>query len=502
MQLDRVAVELRSRAPWEAVDLGTAMLRAWWRPLYGAWFVVLLPVALALHLLFAGDAFWAMLALWWLKPLFDRVLLSVLAPAVFGEPPGVKRMLAGLGATVRRSGLVGALTWRRFDSRRAFLLPVRQLEGQRGGAARARERLLSRRSGANATGVMMTCLAFETVALLSLVGLVDLLTPASLESEYGLSAFLRGLWDESPSASGQLANSLLYLCAMSIIEPLYVACGFALYLNRRTTLEAWDLELAFRRLAARHAEGAGRGRRAGVLSVALAAIGLWVGLAAVPAPAVAATDPQEAIGKVLASPDFGEVRKTTRWRMRQTESPETAPGRDASDWLIAVGRGMAELARVAGFLVIAVATVLLVRFLANNWPGRSGGGPKASPPKTVPATLFGLDVRPEALPDDLAGAARTVGTADPRAALSLLYRGALATLIHRDRVDLANGDTEGDCVREVRRAASAALGEYFGRLTDAWVETAYAGRAPAPDALDALCGEWSAHFSPRRTGAR
>jgi hypothetical protein len=25
-------------------------------------------------------------------------------------------------------------------------------------------------------------------------------------------------------------------------EPIYVACGFSLYLNRRTVLEAWDIE--------------------------------------------------------------------------------------------------------------------------------------------------------------------------------------------------------------------------------------------------------------------
>ncbi len=34
-------------------------------------------------------------------------------------------------------------------------------------------------------------------------------------------------------------------------EPVYVACGFSLYLNRRTVLEAWDLELVFRRLRQR-----------------------------------------------------------------------------------------------------------------------------------------------------------------------------------------------------------------------------------------------------------
>ena len=40
MQLDQAAVRLRSREPWEAADLGTAMLRAWWRAAYGAMLIV------------------------------------------------------------------------------------------------------------------------------------------------------------------------------------------------------------------------------------------------------------------------------------------------------------------------------------------------------------------------------------------------------------------------------------------------------------------------------
>ena len=38
---------------------------------------------------------------------------------------------------------------------------------------------------------------------------------------------------------------------MAFIEPFYVGAGFGLYLNRRTQLEAWDLEIAFRRMRKR-----------------------------------------------------------------------------------------------------------------------------------------------------------------------------------------------------------------------------------------------------------
>jgi hypothetical protein len=36
MNPSEIAVTLRRRSPWEACDLGLAMLQRWWRPVYGA----------------------------------------------------------------------------------------------------------------------------------------------------------------------------------------------------------------------------------------------------------------------------------------------------------------------------------------------------------------------------------------------------------------------------------------------------------------------------------
>jgi hypothetical protein len=110
--------------------------------------------------------------------------------------------------------------------------------------------------------------------------------------------------------------------------------------------------------------------------------------------------------------------------------------------------------------------------------------------------LFGLDVRPEALPEDLAQVAAAAAESDPRLALSLLYRGALATLIHRDRIDFADGDTEIGCVRRIDRAAPTPLGAYFRRLVRAWSEAAYAQRFANAASIRALCEEWQVHFGP------
>ena len=44
-----------------------------------------------------------------------------------------------------------------------------------------------------------------------------------------------------------LALPVAYAVAVLFLEPFYVAAGFAMYLNRRAELEAWDIEQEFRR---------------------------------------------------------------------------------------------------------------------------------------------------------------------------------------------------------------------------------------------------------------
>jgi len=491
MQLDRVSIALRNRDAWEAIDLGTTMVRSWWRPVYLAWFSVVLPVAVIANLIFAGSPWLALLVIWWFKPLYDRAVLSVLAPAVFGAAPGAREMLAGLRGLVRSSGLLAALTVRRVDILRSFNLPVRQLEGQSGKAARERERVLGRRAAGHASGLMYVCLMFELTMVLSLSAAVDLVTPAALESEYGLQAFFRDLWRDDQPAWAGILNNVFFVMAISCIEPLYVASGFALYLNRRTTLEAWDLELSFRRSAA--ATPRGHARKAllvTAMTLALAAV-------AVPRDAVASASSQEIIREVLAAPEFREHRTETVWQRREPDTQSRSGGGslDLAEFLKSLATGLAELARYAAYALIAFGAIIVLRFLTREL-GKRWSHPAANDAtRPPPEVMFGLDVRPESLPADLARTAGMAARSDPRLALSLLYRGALVTLIHRDRLQVADGDTEGDCVRRVARSGPQTLSAYFTRLVNAWTQTAYGRRTVDPVTIEGLCAEWPQHFA-------
>ena len=252
MTPDALTVEIRARTYWEAIDLGLTLVQAHWRNLYAAWFSVVLPVAfLALALAYLlnrhGNNWYGLFLLWWLKPLYDRALLHVLSRAVFGETVNGRGVLSAIPNLLWRSGLFRALTWGRFSPRRSFKLPIWQLEGVTGQARRLRLRVLK---GRGAVRLFIVCSTFETILLFGMLGLLFMMLPPEtlLPHIDSLSGFLAAdnvpFWFEA-------AYGFVYLLAISVIEPFYAAAGFALYLNRRTELEGWDIELGFRTLAAR-----------------------------------------------------------------------------------------------------------------------------------------------------------------------------------------------------------------------------------------------------------
>jgi hypothetical protein len=140
-----------------------------------------------------------------------------------------------------------------------------------------------------------------------------------------------------------------------------------------------------------------------------------------------------------------------------------------------------------GIVALAVALYFVIRY-RGRW---LRGGPR----REAPATLFGLDVRPQSLPPDIAAAARArLAAGDAVGALGLLYRGALSALVNFAAVDFRPGDTERDCWRRADPALSRDGARYFRALLDAWLTTAYARRPPARDDLERLCDDWPGHF--------
>lgn len=246
MRLADLRLEVRPRGAYEAMDLGVRLAQSEAPQLWKTWFLVSVPVLLlaaALTLLLESGALY--LLLWWLKPLYDYALLILLSRRVFGETPTLREMARLLAASWRQ-GLAAHLSWRRFTLSRAYLLPAWLLENLPAPERQARLALLRQQYGGKAQWLHVVMLHLEAFLFLAAASLLFWFAPEGASDD---------LWQlftgDRASTAAALANLGLYFLAMTLVEPFYVAAGFTLYLNRRSELEAWDLELAFRRLRER-----------------------------------------------------------------------------------------------------------------------------------------------------------------------------------------------------------------------------------------------------------
>jgi hypothetical protein len=244
MKVDAIGVDLRPRSMFEACDLGVRVVAAHLRSLAASCAPVYAFVLVIAALATPFGIGWASLALFWMKPWLDRSILFVLARAVFGE----ETRFADLWAARRGvflSGLVNALTIRRLSPWRSYVQPVLQLEGQHGQARRERiARILGPHRGA-AFWMQGAFACAEAALAFGMASLIPWFAPGEERGRW-LAALVG---HDSAWVIG--AALLCYAVAVAVVEPFFVGAGFAMYLNRRVELEAWDIEQEFRLAFAR-----------------------------------------------------------------------------------------------------------------------------------------------------------------------------------------------------------------------------------------------------------
>jgi len=239
MKIEAIAVHLRPRSMSEATDLGVRLVqanaRSVWATFTPVWAVVVL-IALACGSISPWLPVWIVFCI---KPWLDRTLLFVLSRAVFGTPTRLRDAWAAQ-RTVWWQQLLSTLTWRRLSPWRSYTQPARQLEGQRGAAGRTRRKQLLRGKQGAAFGMHSAFAQLESLLLIGIIVLAVWFVPDA--SQRTLFESLSGL--DSPLISMLIAAA--YAGVVLLVEPFYVGAGFAMYLNRRVELEAWDIEQEFR----------------------------------------------------------------------------------------------------------------------------------------------------------------------------------------------------------------------------------------------------------------
>ncbi len=516
MRPEDLQVNLRPRSSWEAIELGTALLRrhaaAVWRP----WLLVmLLALAMANLVAWALGAPWlALLLCWWLKPALERVPLYVLSRAVFGQVPGTSATVRALPRFAPGS-LAGDLSWRRAAPARSLLVPVDVLEGNPRSRRAARRQAVAAHVYPQAVVLTAVSLAFELALALGCVALVALSVPPDLLPS-SLRAVGHSLEWPPPTWLWRVLNLLAWTAAL-VIGPFYVAAGFGMYLNRRTGSEAWDVELAFRRLRQRLLA------RGGPLLLALAAA---LPLAARADDGPADAPPSAPAGEAAeeAPPTlprvFGEAlqedapfrrasarawqdprltRERTRvvWRPRRPDTPDAAP--ELPQWLASLAGVFALIAEFGLWLLLGAVLLVLLLTARRWWPWLQRRAWTRRPRER--AAVVGLEAgqAPEALPPDVpAVAARLWAQGHRRQALGLLYRASVAAMAERAGIELPPGATEAQCLRAATALEPDTARELFTRTVRTWQYAAYAGRLPDGPAFHALldqaraCWGWRA----------
>lgn len=201
-------------------------------------------------------------------------------------------------------------------------------------------------------------------------------------------------------------------------------------------------------------------------------------------------DIARAIEKTKADPNLATERtvKTMRWKDSSAPRP---PKRNATvPWSRGFFQWIDQSSRLIVYgTIFALAAILLyyiVRLLGRSQ--RGGVDDTFNPPTHVGE----LDIRPEALPHDIGGAARALwDRGEHRAALALLYRGLLSRLVHVHRMPIRDSSTEGDCLALVARHLPPRRRDYASRLVQVWLRSVYGREDVQTTIVHVLCEEFA-----------
>ncbi len=198
---------------------------------------------------------------------------------------------------------------------------------------------------------------------------------------------------------------------------------------------------------------------------------------------------------VFTGPDFHQMESglvpvarpwLEQWlKQKKKTAPKAGKAPDFS--------GIAQIMKV---LVIVLLTALLgwllwrgYQWLTPQLAKKGNAGRRTAARAAESLALPEHSPLPERISDS---ALRAWQSGQSVAALSLLYRGAVAVLDQRDQLSLPRGATEGDYQRLLRRSGRRELASGFTIIAEAWLAQAYAGRSPAD--FSRLLETYKQHF--------
>lgn len=529
MQLDQLQIDLRPRPNAQALDLGFALLRSNASTVYITWLMLWLPTIFLCglaaffipYLGFFGGGWWLFVA-WWIRPLLERAPLYVLSRRVFGEQVSWQQALRAWPSQCGGGWFRLLVWWRLFSGGRGLYQPIWQLEGARGKVAGNRIRIIGNRTIGSATWFGIACAHFEGLLQFGMFAFIGVFI--SDDSIINPFAFFSSIANSADSTLVLIASFAAYAISAGIIGPVFVACSFTLYLNRRASLEAWDIEIMLRQLKPVQAKASVNPRTLAGLAVvtfATCATCFWPQSDVYARDKIAIThenaeekcekpkwvkqpldrdaargkqqeDIRKDIDSIYRSEDLRPYLCQQVWKPKDNQSPTKKNNLDLS--LLALA--LKYIAIIAGVFLVGW---LLIRYRMQLF------GFTLPEKKRFATEVGGLDIRPESLPEDVAASALALWTAgQQRAAIALLYRATLSRLVNDDNLHISQGATENDCLRLAKIATSlheldVARFNIVETCTTIWLNAAYAHRFPTDIAQH--CADWTREFPHAKSKA-
>jgi len=406
------------------------------------------------------------LIIWFLKPLFDRIIVHIISIRFFERDANLKRLSNGLWKTLLR-GLIGDLSWRRFSPLRSAMMPMRVLEKNLKPGKLTSMRKKHLKNGGLDYGFLLTIwgIAVEITLLLGQYLFFLTINELMLNGKIGIFNF---------------SEIEIYLFAawcfnFILIETIYVCMGFSLYINSRIAVEGWDLEIIFKNFAEKIREKAKK-----AVLIILFAFCLF-------APSVShaeETVPYEELKNILASPDFGGEKESWGIRLKheykKTERVDSENMESIQKVLEIISEFFSNGFKIILIFIIAALIFFIIFYLRKvNWNLKNIKWNKAKNLNSSASSALKNETAedPKIL---LEKALNYYKLGDIRLAWGYCTAAAIQSWQTYRKIIFPPNATESDCSIIVnQKAADKAEAGAFYKLINNWVYFAYAGKNPA-----------------------
>lgn len=439
----------------EALDLGVMMARRYWWSLLAGWLILAVPVFIGAWLV--PNLLFALMLLWWFKPLYERIPLTIIAASIFKGHATWR--------TIRKNILSADcwlwLTLFRLSPGRSTLSPVAALEGNhtREGIVSTRRSLIRERTMGTYIWLLILGWFLEVCIVIFLLftvsSMMGIEIPDDLLNDPDTGFTGMFTTDAFQYWTAKLVLTLFFV-AYAVVAPFYICCGFSLYLNRRIELEGWDIDIGFRKLIQRIAP------ILAMILVVLCFDSSWAQSDQPGGEDAQKSAMQHEIREIVDSDVISKKRVRTAFDIEPT--PIEARSYPFLQPILKI---------LAWGLLIAAVVFLLYQLRVWEYARffRKEGANSRRIHSNVPQLKRELN-----LPDNVSREATALwNSGQCREALSLLYRGALYALVthHRCKIDISF--TEAACKREVK-ATVPSRSKSFDLITSGWQQLAYANR--------------------------